>query len=68
LLAEIEIIPVQQTDLQRALNLLHQMPDWNGTCEDAIIAQVAIERKVPLWTMNYRDLAAIREIEFWNPS
>ena len=43
------------------------IPNWAGTLEDATVAVVALHHDCPVWTLNYRDLAAFQKIEFWNP-
>jgi predicted nucleic acid-binding protein len=67
MLDQFNIVDVDEQELRQALDTANQLEGWNGTLEDAIVANVALRLKVPLWTMNYRDLAAFREIEFWNP-
>jgi predicted nucleic acid-binding protein len=67
MLDQFNIVDVDEQELRQALDTANQLEGWNGTLEDAIVANVALRLKLPLWTMNYRDLAAFREIEFWNP-
>jgi hypothetical protein len=54
-------------DLTEALDLMEARPGWSGTLEDAVVAQAAIELKAPVWTINYRDLRAFNNLEFWTP-
>jgi predicted nucleic acid-binding protein len=42
--------------------------DWAGTLEDAVVAVTALRLRVPVWTLNVRDLGARPELRFWNPS
>ena len=44
------------------------MPWWQGSLEDATLATLALERRVPLWTFNYRDFRAFSELQFWSPA
>ena len=67
MLNQFNILDVNQQELRQALDTTNQRVDWNGTLEDAIVANLAMQLKVPLWTMNYRDLAAFNQLEFWNP-
>lgn len=67
MLNQFNILDVNQQELRQALDTANQRVDWNGTLEDAIVANLAVKLRVPLWTMNYRDLAAFNQLEFWNP-
>ncbi len=42
--------------------------DWNGSLEDASVVFTARRFACPAWTYNYRDFAAFRDLELWNPS
>jgi predicted nucleic acid-binding protein len=67
MLTQFNILQIDEQDLKQALNTVQKLEGWNGTLEDTIVANVALHLKAPLWTMNYRDLAAFETIEFWNP-
>lgn len=41
---------------------------WNGSLEDASVILTARKFGCPAWTYNYRDFAAFRDLELWNPS
>ena len=43
------------------------MPRWYGSLEDATEAVIAEARGLPVRTLNYRDLRAFNELEFWTP-
>jgi hypothetical protein len=43
------------------------MPAWRGTLEDALVAVTGLRLRAPVWTLNYRDLAAFGSLEFWTP-
>jgi predicted nucleic acid-binding protein len=45
--------------------LVAALPDWQGTLEDALVALIALQLHVPLWTLNYRDLSAFPRLSFW---
>ena len=48
--------------------LLEAMPRWTGSLEDALVAMVALRTDTPVWTVNYRDLAAFPNFRFWTPA
>ena len=48
--------------------IMTEMPNWNGSLEDANVAFLAIKSNLKAWTFNYRDLAAFQDLEFWTPS
>ena len=54
-------------DLDNLQELIESMPWWGGSLEDATVAMLALERDVPVWTFNYRDLKAFTNLEFWTP-
>ena len=47
--------------------ITENMPDWNGSLEDAAIVVTARQHNAHVWTFNYRDLAAFPDLEFWKP-
>jgi predicted nucleic acid-binding protein len=46
---------------------LNQGKGWGATLEDAIVIQTALVLDVPVWTLNYRDFAAVKTLRFWTP-
>lgn len=54
-------------DLDRAVEIVARVPAWQGSLEDAIVAATALDLKVPVWTLNYRDMAAFPMLTFWTP-
>jgi predicted nucleic acid-binding protein len=56
-----------QDEFVAAATLAGALRGWGGTLEDALVAVTALGRRVPVWTMNFRDLGAIPELHFWNP-
>ena len=44
-----------------------QSKGWGTTLEDAIVIQTALVLDVPVWTLNYRDFAAVKTLKFWTP-
>jgi predicted nucleic acid-binding protein len=66
--AVLEIAYLEPAHLQTIDRILAAMPRWNGTLEDATIAAIAEARGAPVWTLNYRDLRAFQDLQFWNPA
>lgn len=58
---------LREGDLAAVAHLVAAMPSWTGTLEDAAVALTALRLPAPLWTLNYRDLAAFKNLEFWTP-
>jgi predicted nucleic acid-binding protein len=58
---------VDEADMNAAERVLASMPGWRGTLEDALVASMAVEIGVPLWTMNYRDFGTFPKLTFWTP-
>lgn len=54
--------------LQQIVEILDSMPMWSGSLEDALVAVTGLWLDVPVWTLNYRDLAAIPNLQIWTPS
>ncbi len=63
----VEILYPAADDLDRAVEIVARMPAWQGSLEDAIVAATALDLKVPVWTLNYRDMAAFPMLTFWTP-
>jgi hypothetical protein len=55
-------------DLEDLARLTASMPTWSGSLEDGLVALVGLRADIPVWTFNYRDLAAFRNLRFWNPA
>jgi len=62
-----EILYLDSGDVVTVQEMIVRMPWWGGSLEDATLAMVALQRDVPLWTFNYRDLTAFPNLEFWSP-
>jgi predicted nucleic acid-binding protein len=63
-----EILYPETVMLERVSTVLATMPDWRGALEDALVAVTGLQLDVPVWTLNYRDLGAFRNLRFWTPS
>lgn len=68
MLDSLEVIYLDDMDMIELENMINSMPRWNGSLEDATVALVTMQQDVPLWTFNYRDLAAFKDLEFWTPT
>ncbi len=53
--------------IQNALEVIQSMKNWGATLEDAIVINTALALNAPVWTFNYRDFAAVKNLEFWTP-
>ncbi len=58
--------PIQE-EFAAAATLTGARRNWTGTLEDAIVAVTALRSRIPVWTLNYRDLRVFPELQFWNP-
>lgn len=67
MLSTMEILDTTSFVIQDALALTQTMSGWGATLEDAIVINTALALGAPVWTMNYRDFAAIKNLEFWSP-
>lgn len=61
----LEVLPLGPEDLEALRVLLASRPEWRGTLEDASVVLLALRAGAPVWTLNYRDLGAFRELSFW---
>lgn len=63
----LEITYPGEQDLDDLSVLLSARPTWAGSLEDVLVALAGLKLDVPVWTLNYRDLAAFRNLRFWTP-
>jgi hypothetical protein len=56
-----------EQDLDDVSVLLSARPTWAGSLEDVLVALTELKLDVPVWMLNYRDLAAFRNLGFWIP-
>jgi hypothetical protein len=63
----LEVAYPAQAELDALTQLVSAMPNWAGTLEDALVALTALKLAAPVWTLNYRDLAAFQRLQFWTP-
>lgn len=48
-------------------SLVTRLSNWNGSLEDALVMLTASRFDCAVWTFNYRDFAAFKDISLWNP-
>ena len=63
----LEIVYPGAANLDEVVTVLAAMPAWNGTLEDALVAVTGLRLGAPVWTLNFRDLSAFRNLRFWTP-
>jgi predicted nucleic acid-binding protein len=67
MLEDMEVLDTTQTTIEQAMQLIQDLNHRTATLEDAIVINTALTLSAPVWTINYRDFAAIKNLEFWNP-
>jgi predicted nucleic acid-binding protein len=67
MLESLEILDTTPETLMTALEYLKTMKIWTATLEDVIVINTALVLNAPVWTLNYRDFGAIKNLEFWTP-
>jgi predicted nucleic acid-binding protein len=63
----LDIVYPGVADLDDIVTLIGDRPAWKGALEDALVALLGLRLDVPVWTINFRDLAAFRNLQFWVP-
>jgi predicted nucleic acid-binding protein len=63
-----DIVYPGAAELDAVAEILATMPAWAGTLEDATVAVIGLRLASPAWTLNYRDLSAFRQLQFWTPA
>jgi predicted nucleic acid-binding protein len=64
----LDIVYPAAPELDDVATMLTAMPTWKGTLEDALVAETGLRLDAPVWTLNFRDLAAFRNLRFWTPT
>ena len=47
--------------------MVRQIPNWQGSLEDASVVAVAKLYDANVWTLDYRDLSWFKSLELWSP-
>jgi predicted nucleic acid-binding protein len=63
----LHLIEINKADLTNLKAMLLQLPQWQGSLEDATVVLVALRYRCPVWTYNFRDFAAFKSLNFWTP-
>jgi predicted nucleic acid-binding protein len=63
----LEIIYPAAVALEEVVAVVEAMPNWAGTPEDALVALTGLRMGAPVWTLNFRDLSAFRNLQLWAP-
>ena len=63
----LDIVYPGVADLEDIAALITDLHSWKGALEDALVALLGLRLDVPVWTINFRDLAAFRNLHFWTP-
>jgi predicted nucleic acid-binding protein len=61
------IVPVSMEMFQEIYSMVRQIPDWQGSLEDASVVAVAQLYDASVWTLDYRDLSWFKSLELWTP-
>ncbi len=60
-------LPLEQTDFDELQGMVVQLPQWQGSLEDATVVLTALRYRCPIWTYNFRDFGIFQALDFWNP-
>ncbi|MBE9051728.1 type II toxin-antitoxin system VapC family toxin [Nostocales cyanobacterium LEGE 11386] len=60
-------VPLSMEMFQDIYSMVHQIPDWQGSLEDASVVAVAQLYDATIWTLDYRDLSWFKSLELWLP-
>ena len=63
-----QILYLDPEEFEGVARLVSSMRRWEGSLEDATLAMIGIRQGIPVWTFNYRDLNAFRDLQFRNPA
>ena len=61
------LIEFTKVDLIDIKSFLLQIPQWEGSLEDATVILVALRYQGLVWTYNFRDFSAFKTLNFWTP-
>ncbi len=61
------IVPLGMEAFQNIYNMVHQMPEWKGSLEDATVVVIAQQYNASVWTLDYRDLSWFKNLHLWTP-
>lgn len=64
----LDVLYLGAGDFEAAAALSGSIPNWAGTLEDATVVLTSLRLRLPVWTLNYRDLSAFPRLRFWTPN
>jgi predicted nucleic acid-binding protein len=68
LMEELFPISISLDDVNDLRKFVRQLPNWQGSLEDATVIATAFRYRCPVWTINYRDFSPFKALEFWVPA
>ncbi|MEM6449753.1 MAG: type II toxin-antitoxin system VapC family toxin [Cyanobacteria bacterium P01_D01_bin.105] len=63
----LHILTIDTEDFSQLKTVITQLPQWQGSLEDATVMLTALQYRCPVWTYNFRDFSIFSGLEFWNP-
>jgi predicted nucleic acid-binding protein len=63
----LHILTMDAEAFSQLQNAVAQLPQWQGSLEDATVMLTALQYRCPVWTYNFRDFSLFSALEFWNP-
>ena len=61
------VVPLSMEMFRDIYSMVRQIPDWQGSLEDASVVAVAKLYDASVWTLDYRDLSWFKSLELWFP-
>lgn len=63
----LHILTMDAEAFSQLQTVVAQLPQWQGSLEDATVMLTALQYHCPIWTYNFRDFSIFSALEFWNP-
>ena len=60
------VVPLSMEMFQDIYSMVRQIPNWQGSLEDASVVAVAKLYDANVWTLDYRDLSWFKSLELWS--
>jgi hypothetical protein len=67
MLEDLQIFYLGAPDVTEMVGLMMSRSQWTGTLEDVSVVLAAIRLDAPVWTIDYGDLSAFPNLQFWTP-
>ncbi len=61
------VVPLSMEMFRDIYSMVRQIPNWQGSLEDASVVAVAKLYDANVWTLDYRDLSWFKSLELWSP-